>query len=483
MENIKHRTYLASFFFPVLILAFFISCKKEDKMLAVLPAPSDSLQNINRWILDSMNHYYYWNDRLQNITSLEGNATVFFDKLLNVDDKFSFISDEKNILPPSNSQQIYGFHYMLISDYAFSQTDMLGVVLLVTKQSSAEAAGLKRGMFFSKVNGLSINSSTLSSIRSDLNSGNSSKLNIVEYTAEQKWIDKDSKTVTKQYFENRPVYETKLFEKNGIKTGYLFYNSFNETFDQDLLNAFEKFKNNSVKELIIDLRYNAGGSVASAAKFCALLANVNQDNIWGIYKGNKNFKLISQSFINAINTSGNSAGKNLDDLKAMRSSLKRVFILTTRNTLSSAEMLLNNLKPYLNVIQIGETSYGKDMAATLIKDTRLPKHIFWTLHPLVFKLYNANNSGEYSEGIAPNISVNELSEIPLSSLGSNTDPLIKKALEIIYNTNNVSIENLMKRSAETDEKLVKKRKVEKIYYNSIDELSKKQPSDLILNFR
>jgi len=100
------------------------------------------------------------------------------------------------------------------------------------------------------------------------------------------------------------------------------------------------------------------------------------------------------------------------------------------------------LKPYLPVIQIGQTTFGKDEAGLLIKDKRQPRQIFWTLQPVVFKLFNALNQGGYGTGIMPSIQGDELATLPLKPLSSLDDVLIEKALINIYGDNKVVTENL-----------------------------------------
>ena len=46
--------------------------------------------------------------------------------------------------------------------------------------------------------------------------------------------------------------------------------------------------------------------------------------------------------------------------------LNRVFILTTRSSASASELIINCLDPYIDVIQIGTTTYGKYQASGLL---------------------------------------------------------------------------------------------------------------------
>ncbi|MBP1650623.1 MAG: peptidase, partial [Bacteroidetes bacterium] len=96
-------------------------------------------------------------------------------------------------------------------------------------------------------------------------------------------------------------------------------------------------------------------------------------------------------------------------------------------TASAAELTINSLKPYTQVIQIGEKTFGKDKGAVIISDARIP----WTLMPITYNLLNANGTGGYTSGISPDYTIDEMSELPLKTLGNHTDPLIAKAISII----------------------------------------------------
>lgn len=418
----------------------FNSCRKEADNV-VLPVPEDSIQSINKWVLDSMKHYYYYSGNIDNSVTLEGSTETYFKKLIYPSDKFSWISNGQNITAPKSCFDLYGFHYILVQNAAYSSANLIGVISLVATESAADRAGYERGFYFSKVNGIAITPSNVSIIESLLNSGKTVSLTIIENLAGS-WIEKTPNALPATVFEERPVYTTRVFEKNNKKTGYIFYRLFNEKFDLDLLNAFDKLKAKNVTELIIDLRYNAGGSVASCAKLSAMICKANAGNVFGIYKGNNTLQTVSQTFEKAIGASSNNSGKAFSELVAKRLNIDKVYILSTAATASAAELLINNLKPYINVLHIGENTFGKDFAAILITDRRIPKKVAWSMQPIAYKLYNAQQKGDYENGLVPQIAENEFDFLPLSPLSSPDDLLVKKALIQIYGDNKVTTEQL-----------------------------------------
>ena len=77
-------------------------------------------------------------------------------------------------------------------------------------------------------------------------------------------------------------------------------------------------------------------------------------------------------------------------------SLTRLIVITTRLTASASEAVMNGLKPFLNVVSIGDTTNGKPVGMNGWEVGE--KYFFW---PITFKIVNKNNEGDYFDGIAP----------------------------------------------------------------------------------
>ncbi len=418
--------------FCTVMLAFLLfaagSCSKKGA--AVDPYPADSLGRINRWVLDSMRRYYYWSDEIPAFPDYSLQTDLFFKSLLSSKDRFSWITNGGSVEAASNSYFIYGFQYALVSVTGYN--GYIGVVTLVNTGSSADKAGLQRGSCFVQVNNAGINEQNKNEIIRQLKTGTQVSITPAVYS-NGNWMTSAAVKLTNRYAGENAVHAVRNFTAGGISTGYLFYNSFDENYDAALLQAFTKLQQASVKELILDLRYNAGGSVASSAKLAAMIASgITADATWVIFEGNRYEGKKGRSLQTMLNTSGNNAGKQFSDLVTRRLSLKRVFILTTAATYSAAELVVNNLKPYIEVIQIGESTAGKDEASFTIEDYRVPKQVMWKIQPTVYKVFNSNSQGAYSKGINPLYPVSELTQLPLYNIGTTADPLVNKALQIIY---------------------------------------------------
>ena len=123
--------------------------------------------------------------------------------------------------------------------------------------------------------------------------------------------------------------------------------------------------------------------------------------------------------------------------------LSRVFILTTGSSASASELVINGLTPYMNITQIGETTSGKnEFSITLVDDPEgafiynpdrenlIPADSQWGLQPLVGRNENADGFFEYTDGLAPDITLEE-DLTNLGILGDVNEPLLARALQEI----------------------------------------------------
>lgn len=390
----------------------------------------DSLGKINQWIYDSMHYYYYWSGGMPAQPDYGVTPDVFFKGLQSSEDRFSAVSNRTEVTGGRKTAfSLYGFHYAIVQHIASGA--YIGVVTYVAQESPAYRAGLRRGACFTKVADTPLSAERIAWADALLSSTATIRLTVAGLVNEV-WTEQKTVTLNSTYFTENPVVLTKYFSRNGVKTGYLLYVGFDETYDIKLLTAFSKLKQAGAEECIIDLRFNAGGSVATCAKMTGLLTGIREDEVFGIFSGNSRLGRQTYTMNRILKTASNPSGSTFAELTANRLPLKRVYILTSRATASAAELLVNNLKPYLPVIQIGDTTLGKDEAGLEVYDQRNPKQVQWILQLIVYKLLNAAGSGGYNKGLKPDFQMSEVAGLPLPALGAADDPLINKALQLIY---------------------------------------------------
>jgi C-terminal processing protease CtpA/Prc len=402
--------------------------------------PTDELGINNKWVYDSLKLYYYWNDKLPGKPDYSLATTAFFKSLLPTEDRFSVLFNGRDVMPAKSTFEQYGFHYSLVT-HPFDAQGLVGIVTMVMPGTDAANRHLQRGAIFTKVNNVSVSTANISAINNALAIGSLITLQLAVLSNNGTSLsDSTPVTFTGGNVPYKSIYSTHYFEKNGVKTGYLAYFLCYESEDDKLLESMQKFKNAGIRELILDLRFNPGGSVASSAKLAAMLVPAfNPDQVYVTFQGNRHGGTVKQTFRQTIAFSGNGYGKRMQELQDRNAGLQRVFILTSAATVSAAEILCNNLKPYLQVIRIGGKTHGKDEASFRIEDKRNPRQVQWILMPTVYKVADANGRGGYDKGLPPDHTINEFSRLPLQPMGYPGDQPVDKALELIYGSTAVDI--------------------------------------------
>ncbi|GGE65650.1 C-terminal processing protease CtpA/Prc [Pedobacter psychrotolerans] len=395
------------------------SCKKDQKKLDY---PIGSNENINTWILDSLKRYYYWNEQLRADQDIALPPKDFFYSLRNPSDRFSYINlpGDATTITPSNRN--FGFDYTTVSDQ--NSTKVIGIIKVVLKDSPASRAGLKRGDYISKINGKTLTSANAQALQDEILNSDRFSMSLAEQT-NNIWTDTRTVEISKGVILDQKEI-SRMIESDGKKIGYLYLIDFNAGLATSLSPVFSNFKAQGISDLILDLRYNAGGQVAEAAGICVMIAqNITYDKPFITYKGNKNGGTKTES-IGVSSTFDRTL--NFNALLQQNLGLNRVYVLSTATTASAAEIIINNLKPFIQVIQIGEKTRGKDEASFRIFDARNPKQVNWEMYPIVYKLFNAQGNGAYNLGIDPDVVINEMNTLPLLPLGDPGDPLIKTAI-------------------------------------------------------
>ncbi|WP_158618239.1 S41 family peptidase [Chitinophaga lutea] len=418
---------LSRFLLPALLCAA-TSCRKHDPA----PGPSGpaSQQETNNWILEQMRTCYLWEQSLP--ASATGAETIaFFNSLKHPGDRFSAIYnalDHSTI--PRGMLRTFGMDYYVV---ALPQGVITGIVNFVIPGTAAAQSGLKRGDYFTRINGTRLTAGNAEQLGNAMLQQNKATITLAKIPAGGQPEETGALSLENRTIVENPLYRSEVWTEGGKHIGYIFLNNFDDYYNRNILQAVQQLKAGGVSELILDLRYNPGGSVTAAALLSALVApGIDEQQPFVQFTGNARQGVRVRSFKDVLAApSGENKVIPFSELQPARLQLPRVFILSTGITASAAELMINNLKPYMDVVQIGQTSHGKDVGAVSISDERTPRRIPWVLLPVTFKLANARGEGNYPDGIAPRYAVDEKSRLPLSPVGDRADPLIARALAVI----------------------------------------------------
>ena len=243
--------------------------------------------------------------------------------------------------------------------------------------------------------------------------------------------------LTERQTSKNPIIISKVLNVDGKKVGYLFYESFDEDFDEELNNAFGNFKNENITDLILDLRYNGGGNVMTSINLASMITGQFPGQIFMKERWNEKYQKHyedrnPESLLNRFTTKTRS-GTAINSLN-----LNRVFVLTTGSSASASELVINGLDPYINVVHIGGVTTGKFQASAPLYDSpdysedhsSLNKDHFYAVQPLILKSSNVKDVSDYVNGLNPDIKVDE-DVLNLGPLGDPNELLLKVAIDFI----------------------------------------------------
>ena len=349
-------------------------------------------------------------------------------------DKFSLIIDnyielEQYLSGVSLSNGLnYGLVYL-----PNSNNEIFGFVRYVNNGSAADLANINRGDIFRSVDGVPLSVDNYSDLLSQeiytinfANYFNNDTDNINDDTIELNGINIELQKVP---LVKNPVHHYSTLDYSSGKIGYLMYNQFVSNYDDYLKTIFSEFKSNSIDELILDLRYNPGGSINSAIVLASLITGQFENEVFNTEQWNND---IQNYWIN------NNPEYLINRFTTFQSSLNlsRVYILTTRSSASASELIINCLKPYINVVQIGTTTYGKYQASITLYDSEnfsnqnVNRSHSYALQPLVLKTLNVNGVTDYYNGINPDYEYEERA-FDMGQVGNLNEPMLNFTLDII----------------------------------------------------
>lgn len=418
----------------------FIGCKDKTVEPNVEPTPSTTDNaSINAWLYEVMDDAYFWYKQLPALTSLDAKSDPndFFEKLIYqraTVDRFSMATDDIDALQNdfNGISKIFGISYSI--SYVDAGNSNVGLFLnYVVKGSPAETGGLKRGDVILKANNTQLTKDNYATLLSgsETISLTLGTLNGTVFTPGTTAI-----SLTKAVVTEDPVAFSTVIDKsaNGKKIGYIVYTQFvpgteaNEAkYDNELRQIFADFKSKGVNELVLDLRFNSGGYISSATTLASLIGK-GATNSKIFYKEQWNDKYIAYW----KKTNGDNALEYnfLNEASNLGSNLSRVFVLTSQGTASASELVINGLKPYMEVVTIGSHTAGKNLFGSLIGDDK--KRWKWGVYVMLGQTANVNDESDYGtiNGIAPTHQIDDLT-VPYRPFADDNETLFRKALEIM----------------------------------------------------
>lgn len=294
--------------------------------------------------------------------------------------------------------------------------------------SPAAAAGVQRGWVITSVNGTAIAGKDYATEHAAIDAaiaGNSVTIAGYNYVDQVPF----TKTLNKASYKSSPVYTSSVITRSGTKIGYLAFARFSALTNDDtpsdvnLDPVFSNFSSQGITDLVVDLRYNGGGYINTAEYLANLIApsSVSGKKMYSeIYnstmQAGKATILANQPALNsagkvqykngssgAIYTLADESYATTDpsnnasfSKKGSLNTISNVVFIVSGNTASAAELLINVLRPYVNVQIVGSTTYGKPVGFfPIVLENR------YQVYMSLFSTENANGFGGYYTGFVP----------------------------------------------------------------------------------
>lgn len=426
------------FLFYIFLSVLLASCSDDEKYSNL----TDN-EYINKWIYSQMDEWYLWGADMSSSSNTDIDPSTFFNNLLNKDaDRFSFAtSNYNNLFDWTNAISTdIGFEYYTIFDKNNSNVPLYYNIVYTKPNTDAADKGLKRGDKITKVNGTGL---TLDNYMSLLSSGAGNYSLTIEGKTDPVQIHN-----MVDYPEN-PIYYSNIYTEGNKKIGYLVYNSFTQDkgdnsgdYDIALMDILKSFYDSQITDLVLDLRYNGGGLVKCAQSLSsAIVKNRNTAqkqlfvrNEYGANKAKEISKMsaanqdewLNDYFLDKYEIIGST---KTGDIPRLGDKISKVYIITGKYTASSSELVINGLKPYMDVVLIGRKTYGKNVASISLYEERDYRNK-WGLQPIIMRMYNSKNESDYTGGFEPDIVLDEFA-YDMKPLGDEDELLLKAAINAI----------------------------------------------------
>lgn len=438
LRLLKEKATMKKLVISLLLMLFVIPFGCSDMDDNAVPT---SLE-IKDFVWKGMNLYYLWqadvtdlgDDRFANQSQLNAylepfsSPTDLFNTLRvpSPTDRFSVIYSDYTVLEgvlsgnTLNNGMDYGLRYK-----TGSTTDIYGWVRYIIPNSDASTKAISRGNIFYAINGTPL---TIDNYKTLL-ANNTYTVNFADYDGGAITPNGQSVSLTKTNLAENPILMSTVINQGIHNIGYLMYNGFFSSYDSQLNSVFGSFASQNVTDLVLDLRYNSGGSVNTATKLASMITGQFTGQLFA--KQQWNAKAQAYFLANNLSSLENKFASGLNGLQ-----LSRVYILTTKATASASELVINCLKSYIDVVQIGDITTGKNVGSITLYDSPTfsksnvnPNHKY-AMQPIVLKIVNKDGFGEYATGIAPTTSLPE-NLGNLGVLGNVDEPLLNAAINQI----------------------------------------------------
>ncbi len=371
------------FLLLIIFLTLFGSCKKDEPEPVIKPEPVEVTPAMARDTLYYiMRQWYLWSSLIPSVTKENYSDPYELLEAMRYKprDVWSFVAgyDELNA-EFAGTFVGHGFRIGLDKDSKVR-------IAMIYKNAPLYAEGVRRGWIVKQINNIDLapifltnDNEAYSSLIGPATAGITNTFLFETPDGEEVTISSTKKSFT---INSVILYDT-LHLKSGKIAGHLVFESFIKISENELKTAFAFFKANNVQELILDLRYNQGGYFYISQQLASYIAgNGKAGSVFTTFKYNSKNSTYNESY--PFTTTSYSLA------------LPRLIVITSPITASASEVVINGLKPHLNVVIAGDTTDGKPTAM----DGWPCAEKYW-FYPVTCETVNSLGEGGFYDGFYP----------------------------------------------------------------------------------
>ncbi len=414
-------------------------------------APAPEIAKADRFAIDVLETYYLWNEEIEkNLAKLDPDTcrmpmevvkSIRYHEVGKEVDKWTVLTDDLESF--TNSVQGLGLTYgydLQVGRISNREGEYFLVVSYVSNGGPAQKAGLKRCDVIITLDGKAI---TQNNIYEAFNS-RTIELGVTKLDGDH--IGEEVRTVGLRAVDmyEDPILVTKTLDVNGKKIGYLAYSGFDLKSSQSLRDVFLRFKSENVQELILDLRYNGGGYAFTENVLASMIAPRANVAAGDIFQTEVYNSILAQAW-KEQGEDTNTYFSNIHELSSQNLridvsdanlGIDKLYVIVTGGTASASEGLIVGLRPYMDVVLVGQQTYGKYCAGILLapKDFYNSKYDYslikdWGMYVMISKFADRDGRNEsIPDGIPVDVRIDD-DPFDGCQLGDENETMLRAALQ------------------------------------------------------
>ncbi len=388
----------------VLAAVLLAACGGGDNgLLPRVPGIACSTAEERLWLADYFDDWYFWRRQAPTPSPLaERTVAEFFQASLYTGSDVRFPRDRWSRMEPSAEFERYfsegktlGYGVFLAGIEIAGQPQRPLRVRYVEPRSDAAAQGLRRGDEIVSANGRTAAQIVAADDFSAFSASDEGQT--LALVLRNAGVERNV-TLRATIYALTPMTGNSVVQTpNGRRMGYLVVKDMISQVEDPLALAFADFKAAGVQDLVIDLRYNGGGLVSVARTLASYVTGARARD-----------ETFARLLFNDRRADRSNETYKLEDPRSALG-LSRVYVLAGPRTCSASEQVINGLRPFVDVVAVGDTTCGKPVGFVPVSrcDT--------TFNVVNFESVNARDEGRYFDGFDATCEVPDDLSRPLGS--------------------------------------------------------------------